>query len=266
MRKIYVFIIILLSIYFLFSCSSMYIPPMVNIPLHENKGECQIDVGAGTNSFYFSGNYAFTDKYALQVNGNASFHNFSNYYDILTDKDRDTYSPGGLFEIDYDWGEFSHQYGEIGFGRYNILNSVWKFETFAGYGYGYGYDEFENLYNHYNLGYIQGNLGRKIPKRNFEFGFACRISYSEFNFEYTNDNDERKTLIFDNISIEPNAFYRVGTETVRFYSKLGFNLMYSFESFDGINLYRGIKNEDLNYTGLHCSIGINIRLGHKKKT
>lgn len=254
----------ILAYLFLSSCSTMYIPPMTNVPLLENKGETQIDIGASTTSLYLSGDYAFSNKYAIQFNGNASFHNFSSYYDIFTNDS--TNRTGGMFTPDYDWGEFSHRYGEIGIGRYNILNSDWKLETFIGSGIGTGFEEVYDMHSDYYLGFIQCNAGRKLKNNNFEFGFACRIAYSNFNLVYDRFEDGNKTeLSFDNISAEPNVFFRVGTRSVRFYSKIGFNILYCFDSFEGIDLARGIRDEQFNFTSLHFSIGLNFRFGQSKK-
>ena len=242
----------------------MYIPSMKSIPLHEEKGEAQISLGTSTNSVYLSGDYAFSNKLALQVNGNLSFHNFSSTYDIFTDENTDRI--GGMFTPDYDYGEFSHKYGEIGLGRYDILKSDWKLEAFVGTGYGFAYDAIVDIDSYYYLGYIQGNFGRKVKNRNFEFGFACRMDYSNLNVRYIEPGLTGKTKsTFDNIGIEPAAFFRLGSNSLRFFTQVGFNYLYSFDSYSEIDLPRGIKDGELNYTSLHIVVGVNCKFGKRKE-
>jgi len=62
----------------------MYIPAMPSLPLLEDKGDAQIDFSASTTSLRLSGNYAFSNKFAVMANGNLSFKNFSNHYDIFS--------------------------------------------------------------------------------------------------------------------------------------------------------------------------------------
>jgi len=68
------------------SCSSMYIPAVRSIPLLEKKGEFQAEGGVSTNSVYANVSAAITNDIAVSVNGNMSWRNFSNRYDLFTDK------------------------------------------------------------------------------------------------------------------------------------------------------------------------------------
>jgi hypothetical protein len=250
---IYAFLCVLIS-----SCSSMYIPSMPSTPLLEEKGQKQISVGLSTNSIQLSGDYAFSDNYAAHMSGNLSYHNFSKNYDIFTDEN--TENEAGMFTPDWDYGEFSHRYGEIGVGRYNLLKSKWRLELFTGAGYGNAFEREGEITNNYYLGYIQGNLGRKIRNHNVKFGFSWRIADSYFDFSYVDysKNNSKRNIRFDNISYEPAVFFEAGNEYARFYVKGGLSLMDSFTSFNNIDLSHGIKNGKLNYTVVHISVGINF--------
>ena len=231
---------------------------MPNIPLLREKGEMQVDVGTSTNSIHLSGDYAFSDQYALQVNGNLSYHNFSQRYDIFTDDN--TARTGEMFTPDYDYGEFNHRYVEVGIGKYDMLKSNWKLELFTGVGCGSGFENVGDINSQYYLGFVQGNIGRKLKRHNFEFGFASRIAFSNFDLSYLDyTSKEKRNISFDNLHFEPAAFFRVGSQSIRFYGKAGLDLFDSFGSFDGINLARGIKHESINFTSVHLSIGVNYK-------
>ena len=159
------------------SCSSMYIPSTTNIPLLRDKGEIQSELTASTNSLHLSGDYAFSQKYAIMVNGSLSYRNFTNYYDIFTYKrSHDDYSEVMSFDLT-DNGEFAHKYGEIGIGRFNILQKRIKLEVFGGIGYGVAEDQMigssrvglMNYNANYYLGFVQLNFGKTLDK--FDFGW-----------------------------------------------------------------------------------------------
>ena len=57
-------------------CVNIYISSPRNIPLFEEKGEVQIEVGANVTDIFVTGSYAFSDKYALIANGSLSYQNF----------------------------------------------------------------------------------------------------------------------------------------------------------------------------------------------
>lgn len=261
---------------FMFSCSSAYIPTMSNIPLHDNKGEAQLSAGVGMTSIHASGDYAITDKLALQFNGNVSFHNFSNSFDIFTN-DKSDRRHDGFLTLRPEFGEFSHRYGEFGIGRYNLLKSEWKLETFIGSGYGAAIEKAEDNFSetpeniimeddincYYFLGFIQANIGRKKGRSNFEYGLGFRIDYTNINFDYK-DMSVNTNISFDNIGIEPVAFVRFGTAKLRFYNKIGFTYLYCLDSLDEVYIDRGIRGE-FNYTELHLSVGINYKFGGRSK-
>jgi len=69
------------------SCSTMYIPAIRSIPLLEKQGEFQMEAGVSTNSVYANISGAITDNIAVSLNGNLSYRNFTDYYDLFTHKD-----------------------------------------------------------------------------------------------------------------------------------------------------------------------------------
>jgi hypothetical protein len=252
------------------SCSSMYIPAVRSIPLLEDKGEFQAEAGASTNSVYVNGSYAFTDKIAASINGNMSYGNFSNRYDVFTRKDEAPPSGGYLFSPTDRRGKFSHCYGEVSMGRINMLSTTFplkpmKLEAFGGMGMGRAtdIDRFNND-NQYKTDYYslfgQGNFGFKL--RYFEVGASLRLAYSHLN--YTADRHDHYQSKFDVVHIEPMFFGRGGTKKLKAVFRIGLNFAKTINPNEEYAEYRGLDSEgDVNHTFFHFSIGVSYRIGNK---
>ncbi len=211
------------------ACSSMYIPSSMSTPLLEKKNDIQIEAGASTNSIYLSGGYAFSEKYALVINGSLSFRNFSNRYDLANSSNDDRSS--GPFSVDLFPSAFSHRYIEVGAGRYNLLSSAWKLEVFGGGGYGHAMES--DVYkNKYWLGFVQGNFGRKWNV--LELGWSLRMACSGFYFTYPSETNLYQHLNFNNVHIEPLAFIRIGNGTLQGFARGGISLTTPLKSFPDI--------------------------------
>ncbi len=256
------------------SCSSMYIPAVRSIPLLEKQGEFQMEAGASTNSVYANVSGAITNDIAVSVNGNMSYRNFTDRYDIFTHKDAENTNTDFLVTTADLRGMFSHRYGEISVGKINILPEFpMKLEIFGGAGMGRATDTDINPYytnpNYYKADYYsffgQGNLGMK--RRNFEAGGSVRLAYSMFN--YTADREETKGELpffdqtkFGAFSLEPMGFARIGGKNLKAVFRLGFNLMIPINLEDGY--YRGFTDSgNLDYTVFHFSVGLSYRIGAK---
>jgi hypothetical protein len=255
------------------SCSSMYIPSSTNIPLLSDKGEIQGELTAGTTSLHLSGDYAFSKKYAIMVNGSISYGNFTNRYDFLTDKNSYDVQSLTFKSVHHYGGEFEHIYGEVGIGRYNVLNKILKLEVFGGIGYGIDKDKSPRgtLYDaNYYLGFAQINIGKTFDK--YDFGCALRIasSYFDYSFEIdpynANDNDRLpKNVKFGMFHAEPMGFLRFGKERLKFVVRLGLSFVKPYKSLGKIDANRGIYDGDLKTTHTLISIGINYKLTQKKE-
>jgi len=253
------------------SCSSMYIPAVRSIPLLEKKGEFQAEGGISTNSVYANVSAAITNDIAVSANGNLSYRNFSDRYDLFTHKDAE--EPTGLLEPDLR-GKFSHRYIEAGIGKINIHPSFpMKLELFGGAGMGIAtdvvsnsrYDHDGNYKTNYYSIFAQGNLGLK--KRIVEAGASVRLTYSIFNYTanlYNNDEDDdffKKRL--SNVGIEPMLFGRVGGNNLKAVLRIGINLMPPISYGDEkISRYHGLSG--LGYTMFHYSLGVSYRIGGNK--
>lgn len=259
-------IVIYLSLILLLSqCSSMYIPSSNSVPLLEEKKEIQLEFTASTTSLFLNGAYAFSNKYALMLNGNLSYGNFSDYYDVFTHKDD---GPGAIYELTKS-GEFAHKYGEIGFGRYNILQHKVKLEVFGGFGVGNATDRRGSLdyTSNYYLVFLQANIGKTLGV--FDFGWAMRIATSFFDYSYQinyspvypdDGNVLTQNIDFNIIHIEPLAFLRVGNEKIKFVGRIGFSLPILTKSLGDLNLEKGIYSGYVKTTMLSLSIGVNYKI------
>ena len=257
------FIILLAIPMVLQSCSSMYIPAVRSIPLLEKKGEFQGEAGASTNSAYVNGSYAFTDDIAASINGNLSYGNFTDYYDIYTNKyERDLLDFGG---------RFLHRYGEVSVGKMNMLpNFPIKLEVFGGAGVGRATEDTDELYhnNNYKSDYYsffgQGNFGLK--KRIVEAGISIRLAYSMFNYAVNLNEGELYKTQFDVFHVEPVFFVRIGKSNLKAVFRTGVNLTLPINPVEeyemlGFNSYNG----KLDYTIFHFSVGLSYRIGGSKK-
>ena len=274
-RMIYFFVGLVLLL-FLSACSSMYIPSMPSLPLLEEKGDVQLEFSASTNSLRLSGNYAFSKKIALMVNGNLSYKNFTNYYDFGTKED---FVQESAWDI-WDHGEFAHKYLELGFGGINILNKakVFKtkllFEIFGGMGYGHATDQkwgsplkYEASYY---LAFIQPNIGLSFNK--FAFGYGTRLATSFYdytyqthsNYGYPNNEILNQSITFSMFIIEPTAMIRVGGPHLKFTGQFALSLPFPFQSLASIDAGKGIDDGVLKTTNIHISIGIHYGFGKRK--
>ena len=273
-------VIFLIVPVFLTACSSMYIPSSKNVPLFEKKNEVQVEAGASPNSVYLTGSYAFSEKYALIVNGSMSYLNFSKRYDIFQSSDKPHAAP---FTEPSDeekkpmspWegknrSSFAHSYIEAGIGRYNMLSSSWLFEVFGGGGYGYAQQSpktavlEENFYeNKYWMGFVQSNIGKR--SRSYEFGWSLRLAFSGFNFTYIpadTDYPDLK-LNFNNLHLEPLVFLKLGRGPLRGFVRGGLSVTCPLRLFSDIDLDLdyGIIGVELDYTIIHLSVGVSYRIG-----
>lgn len=240
----------------LVSCSTMYVPSNSSAPLHEEKGEKQIEAALSSIGAHVAGNYSFSDKYALMLNGNLSYKNFTGFYDIWD-------ATGNDFSNNFQ--EFAHRYGELGIGRYGILKSRMKLEVFTGYGYGVSFEDEKTLSgvkvkydSDYHLGFLQVNYGYRSSF--ISAGGGLRLAYSDFNLRYPVNYDapvEYTTLNYNNFHIEPFAFVKVGKGKLRFVYKFALSLVYNYNIPGGLNLKYGINDGSMVYTPINMHLGVN---------
>lgn len=239
---------------FLTGCASMYIPPMSNAPLFEEKGEKQIELAVSSNSFQMSAAYAITDNFAAQIAGNVSYGNISDYNDIFTKE--------GNSKIDWAdvscYGMYAHKYAEGNVGMYDLLLSEkFKLEAFVGGGYGKADEEnFEEKYhNKYAMAYTQINFGQRLKV--LDWGASLRLSASFHDFDWTTDDSKSFSQDFTMFHIEPSAFCRIGGEHIRFVPRIGLSL--PIKTSDFTYLEDNIKDSDFYRTTLiHFSLGVHF--------
>ncbi|MCQ2958595.1 MAG: hypothetical protein MJ198_00205 [Bacteroidales bacterium] len=250
MKKILYFLPLLFS-----GCASMYIPPMASAPLFEEKGEKQVAVSVSSNSVSLSFADAFSEKYAVMLDGNVSYGNFTDYNDAFTKKGTSSRSYTDLSI----YGKYSHRYFEASVGRFNLTdNENFKLEAFLGAGYGIAdeVESSENYHNKYALAFAQVNLGQHVNW--FEWGTSVRLSSSLNMFDWNDDYNKAYNQNFYMFHFEPMIFCRLGGEHLKFEPRVGLSLPVSSSSFDFIE--SKIKDSDYYRTTLlHVSLGLHYK-------
>jgi len=243
----YIFLILSFTIY---SCSSvMYSNVGQNVTFLKNRGESSLSINysnailsQNTISSGLSLNYAhaFTDKYGIHGNINYSFFNYS-----------------GL--------DYSHVYGELGFGRLMFLklHDHSYSEVFVGVGFmSLHNDESINANNYYEIRtsflkpYIQPSFGTSKGKT--DFAFTPRIGwvhYLNYNLEPSTGwigeeynkyfKEQKNTFVF-----EPGITLQIGNENLKF------RIQYVYSTFGLFkpDYYHEYDNSILIF-GLNCHFG-----------
>ena len=216
----------------------MYIPSPKNIPLFEEKGEVQIEVGGSTNSIFVTGSYAFSEKYALIANGSMA-------YSYINGKPIGRH--GGEINL-YPGTDVPHRSIEVGLGRYNLLpSSKRRLEVFAGTGYGAAHSYIkDNDKQHYFQGFVQINTGKRYNRT--ELGWSLRTAFSGFFYQEgfkVIEHGNCQTLHF-----EPLFVVRTGGQHVKASFRTGFSIPCLLSSPPG---------PIGGYTLLHFSAGMSFR-------
>lgn len=217
-----------LMILLLASCSAIYQPNSLNIPLLGKKSEGTLIISTGSNSFEVQSAYAITDNFAIMFN----------YSKEKNNEDE---------KFTQDLGEFA-----VGFFNQKKTNVT---EVYLGAGYGESSSLGSLLFNHiidttfamsstfYRL-FIQTNLG--IKGKIIETGVAVRASFLHFTEmkidEFTED------VSIDSYFITPALFLRIGGPPFKFIAQIGYSI--------------SLRNSsDFLYEPFVMSIGMVLRIG-----
>ncbi len=237
---------------FFCSCASMYIPQTPNIPLHKEKGEVNLNIGANTNSFIFSGSYSFSDKYALMGAANVSYGNIWEQYPDLGA----LLSPGAEMIIPFG-GIFAHYNLNMGLGMYKPFSKRRVFELYTGGEYGKAVTGRNNSYvNNYGSIYFQANIGRRT--RRFEVGGMMKISGSYMHYQHPEGANMTRTDEFPVFSVQTGCVLKTGGEKFKFWFSPSINNSYAFVkgNYEDMELQLNLGKF---YTFLNFSIGLTYR-------
>lgn len=243
-------LIIIVTIAFLCSCSSIYIPQTPNIPLHKEKGETNLNAGLNTNSFAFNGSHSITDKYAIMGGVNISYGNISDFNDL-----GDLLHSGGELTI-FDGGIFKHYNSVIGLGRYKSFSEHGIFELYGGGGYGKASTSDKNYINNYGYVYLQSNIG--IRKSHFELGGMIKLNGAYMDYQYPDYYDVIHEDSFPVFSLQWGGILRTGGERFKFWFSPSFNYSHAFVNSSYEDMELDLNNGKF-YTFGNISIGINFR-------
>lgn len=232
------YLLILVNVFvFLTSCSTLYRPNTVNVPLFKEKNEFLVNAGASSNGANLQAAYAVTEHFAVMANG--SFYNAN----ITT--------PTGISRIE-------NNFGEIGLGYFSNLGQDIIGEIYSGFGMGKAYNQNNfwielNSFNRvdFNKIFIQPSIG--FVSNIFELAASIRWSYVDY-YNFKSDapiNYGNLPNRSANMFIEPALTARAGYKSVKVFAQTGFAMptmpiTYSFNPF-------------------MFSLGVNIKLAPRYK-
>ncbi len=218
------FLLVLLA-----SCSAIYQPNSLNIPILGKKSEGTLIVGTGSNTFEVQSAYAITDNYAIMLN-----------YSKTNNNDRK---------------KFKQNLGEFAVGYFNLFNKTKVVEIYLGGGYGESSSLGSSIFMHivdttlqtnsaFYRFFIQTNYG--IKGKVVEAGIALRASFLHFKEIKINGLSGNK--LNDNFLVAPALFLRIGGPVIKLKAQISFSSLLSSS-----NLFL--------YEPLIISVGIVLRIG-----
>jgi len=178
------------------SCTPVYIPNAVNVPLLGGKGEANIQASLGTSMADIQAAVAVTDHFALMANGSFG-----------SEEDGD------------------HLFLEGGAGYFKNMGKAGRYEMFAGYGWGRTESTIEGSLGgyakgNYNRFFIQPSIG--AATENFDGAFSLRLAYVDF----FNTESFAGT---DTLFIEPVLTGKVGFKFVKLVLQVGISVPFRKE-------------------------------------
>jgi hypothetical protein len=225
----------------LLSVSCSYKPQLTAIPLLEEKGDLQLDgyLSPITFSASATASYAITNHFAAQVFG--------------------------------DIGGSNMIYGQGALGYFNRFNNRLVIESYTGFGSGhfkYNHNADPSWYNgNYYLGFTQFNIGKRVSNRlwRFDYGAGVKIGYLLHDVvkKYSDpvldsENEWIDVTSYYKISrtvIEPNLFFRIGGERLKFSVQGNYCFFYQWNH----------KDESLFGFPINTGLGVSYRFSTIRK-
>lgn len=206
--------IMILAAALLAASCSIYRPQSVDIPLLQSEGETRIDAALGLSTSVVpdavtinaTASHAFTDWMAGQVHANLG----SGVYYMQV-------APGAYKTL----GEKGVMEGYVGLGYGGSLSRTGQINPDEGEAYTYDYS------GRYGLLFGQGNIGwRNLGP--FEVAFGLKLGAFMPSFDYVKLDPDDPTVVTGsehygttNFLVEPQLQLRVGSEHVKFTTRLG---------------------------------------------
>ena len=230
---------IVVSIVLVFaSCSPLYRPNTVNVPLFKEKNELSINAGASSNGADIQAAYSFTDHFAVMANG--SFFNAN------------TAEPTGVYRKE-------NNFGELGVGYFTHIGEDIIGEIYSGFGMGKAYNQSNywielNSFNRvdYNKIFVQPSIG--FVSNIFELAASIRWSYVDY-YNFKSDSPISYGNLPNrsaNMFIEPALTARAGYKSVKVFGQVGAALPTTAVTY--------------NYRPIMFSMGVNIKIAQRYKT
>lgn len=182
-------------------CGSVYKPQLAHVPLIDHRGDIRVSAAAeAPRNASLSVSAGLTDHIALQYHLGTTYLNHGLEY---------THFAGGLY---FPMGQ-------------SVL------ETYVGYGLGEGgmtkADDFDYK-GSYRLPFVQVNYGWKnLTKLHIDVGGALKVGYwmPEYRISYSDPGMQRMEYYTNSWLLEPQVFFRMGWERVKFGVQVGTTLL-----------------------------------------
>ncbi len=193
-RKLYPISLLLFTLALLSGCELYYLPPQIQTPTHEQKGDLAVNL-QGLYTLSGSASYAITNNLFL----GGSFMNYSNQNDS---------NSSDFFRVGTVEGGYYH---------FDTTRNL-HVEAMIGFGNGQAGDA-EGFDVNFSRFYIQPSIGFLTEGRNIENHLTFR--YSTLNYD---EQPVRQVRAFSTSFIEPAYTMRLGTEHLKFHWQLGLSM------------------------------------------
>lgn len=220
------------------SCSPLYRPNTINVPLFKEKNELSINAGTSRNGADIQAAYSVSNHFAVMANGSFYNINSTNGTNILREE---------------------NNFSEISAGYYTHIGENIIGEIYPGFGMGRAYNQnnyrIEQFYFKrvdYHKIFLQPSIG--FVSNIFELATSVRwslVDYYNFKTDYP-INYTNLPIKTANIFIEPALTVRAGYKSVKVFTQAG--------------LVIPTMPITYSYVPLILSIGVNIKLAKRYKT
>lgn len=214
-------------------CANLYQPQLADVPLIDHKGDFRLSMqgylfhNAGLQATVTTG---LTNHLSVQAHSNLRLNNC--------------------------------YYGHLAMGFFFPIDEHMVFETYVGCGQGHG--EKEDVDHSYKtsgtftLPFLQCNFGlTNLTKAHIDFGASLKggVLVPDFHIVYS-DNTPSLHYMQGNWLIEPQLFFRIGGEHIKYNLQLGFCWLNDMRDYQDPHF--GLGTHTITYTPISLSMGVSF--------
>lgn len=245
MKKIVLFCVVAASFAAAMTgCTTLYHPQLADVPMIDHKGDIRVSLNGEVTTPYSVGStvtVGVTDAFAIQLHANTNIEVDKNFYSHLA---------AGLFKS--MGSTLLEGYAALGFG----IGENWN-----------GADILYTTKGHYVLPFLQLNYGlHNATKAHIDAGVALKVGVMvpEFTIHYYNNGSQPESFAeyaTANMLLEPQFFFRIGDDKVRFTFQFGYNYLNDMHGFeDSHYLDWSWRPNPVRYDSFSASLGLTFYL------